>query len=139
MPPRNADEANHGKDRKPRKPSTAPVADNWGGYINMALAEQDKASFASYLADGDVDFWHDLFEFVGEGLKFSLAYDTANECFIATFTGELVRGSKAKYAASARAGSAVEASALLVFKHVVLAKTDWAVWVTAGGTKFNWG
>lgn len=121
---------------QPRKP-----ADNaeWGGFINVAMSDEEKAAAREWIVafSGEVDSY--LSDAVWEGLKLSISADTSNECFIATFTGIPYEGSKLRCSLSARGATLWESTALLVYKHYVLAGGNWGQFTSSGKKKDNFG
>jgi hypothetical protein len=133
---KNPDQNSSSEPRQPRKP-----ADNaeWGGFINVAMSEEEKTAARSWIMafTGEVDSY--LSDAVWEGLKLSVSADVSNECFIATFTGLPYEGSKLRSSLSARGATMWEATALLVYKHYVLAEGNWGQFMSSGKKKDNFG
>lgn len=117
------------------------AADNaeWGGFINIAMTDEEKTAARNWITafSGEVDSY--LSDAVWEGLKLSVSADVSNECFIATFTGLPYLGSKLRCSLSARGATMWEATALLVYKHYVLAEGDWGKFTASGKKKDNFG
>lgn len=108
----------------------APVNVNdmeWGGFINVRLTDEDKTAFAAWLKENEASVMTDFLECVTKGFKFSLSYDPDGDFYLATFTagGLKMIGLNARACMTARAPDWFEAVALLMFKHVVLAKGNW--------------
>lgn len=138
----------------PRKPSTKspqkspeiPVgkywlADEapWGGFINIKLDDDAHDAFDSWYANNMATVTDVFTELLGEGVKIGFAYDTANQCFIVTFTGALVDGDAARYCMTTRAGTWAECLGLAVWKHTVMAKGNYRDFLPRSGTFKTWG
>ncbi|HET8671976.1 MAG TPA: hypothetical protein VFM05_15575 [Candidatus Saccharimonadales bacterium] len=110
--------------------SGTPLAgrqDNWGGFINVRLSEEDKAAFAVWSADRGGSHWSDFAEYLAKGFKFSLSYDPDGDFYLATFTaeGKELIGVDLRCCLTARAPEWETAVSLLMFKHEVLAHENW--------------
>lgn len=121
---------------QPRKP--ADDAD-WGGFINIAMADADKEAARQWIAafSGEVESY--LSDAIWSGFKYSVSADVSNECFIATFTGTPYEGSSLRASLSARGVTHWEATALLVYKHYVLAEGNWGQFTGAGKKRDQFG
>lgn len=111
----------------------------WGGFLNARMDDEKKARFVEWQTANATRVWPALDDALSEGLKFSLAYDAENEAYIATFTGRLCLSLEQRWAASSRAGTWEEATALLVFKHFVLAEGNWDNFRPSKGDFLKWG
>jgi len=111
----------------------------WGGFCNVRMSEEDKRDFATWWTDEEDMIDAYLGQVLIEGMKYSLAYDHQNGCFIATFTGTAYGTTNFVCSLSARAGSQQEATALLLYKHGVRAKGDWQPFMDAGKGGYSWG
>lgn len=115
-------------------PNDAP----WFGFANVSLNEGDKNAFYSWLEGNAAHYPAMLEDILNEGMKYSVAYDRENACFVVTLTGCLIEGSTTRAASSTRAGTWQEADALTVWKHFVLLGEDYGDLLTTG-RKRNWG
>ena len=111
----------------------------WGGFLNLKLDDGDKERFVEWQQQSGADVWKLLDDAMIDGVKFSLSYDAENECYIATFTGRLIPAHNTRYAASARAATWEEASALLCYKHFVLCEGNWFDFLPHSGRLNRWG
>ena len=111
----------------------------WGGYINVVLSEEEKRDYQKWSEEHATDIWKLLEDLLSEGLKYGLSYDTENTCYIATFTGNAVSVDDKRYCLTARSGLWGDATSLLVYKHLVLAKGDWASYRPRQRRFDNWG
>jgi hypothetical protein len=136
MPRAKKSDASKGAETKKNSITSEP---EWGGFLNLRLTDEHKVLF---------DTWHEasqqtvgtlLDDAMIDGIKVSLAYDTENECYIATFTGSLIPAHNTRYAASSRAGTYWEALALMCWKHFVLAEGNWFDYLPHSGTFKRWG
>lgn len=115
-------------------PNDAP----WGGFINVSLNEGDKAAFHLWYDQNADAVAHMLDDLLAEGMKYSVAYDRENECYITTLTGGLVQGANLRCAVTSRAGTWGDADALTVWKHFILCAGNYGD-LLATGRKRNWG
>jgi len=139
----------------PRKPKSSPSVDTpdknvaqgkfwlpndapWGGFLNVSLTDADKAEFHSWYVEHKHDVTAALDDLMAEGMKYSVAYDRENECYITTFTGGLVEGANLRCAVTSRAGTWAECSGLAVWKHYILCAGNYGD-LLATGRKRNWG
>jgi hypothetical protein len=101
--------------------------------------EETKQAYHEWLQQ-EGSYWFALAEeAVDQGLKLGLSWDEDNTSFIASFTGCGVLGSSLRYCLTARSSKAEDAIALLVFKHVVMAKSDWGSYRPSNGKFDSWG
>ena len=91
----------------------------WFGFMNVSLSDGEKSEFHVWHDQNSLEVNHYLEDLVGEGMKYSAAWDAENECFIVTFTGALLKGANTRCATTSRAGTWAEANALAVWKHFV--------------------
>lgn len=110
----------------------------WGGFVRIPISEDSKIAFDLWYKNHVDEVDHLLSGVVFEGMKFSLTYDGDNSCFIATFTGTAYRGTAHLMTTSARAGSWLEATALLLFKHLELTDGFWNTYAD-GKKSSSWG
>lgn len=110
----------------------------WGGFINVSVTDAEKEQFEDWLVENAADVSRLLDDLLGEGVKYGVAYDRENECYIVTFTGAFVAGSNVRVCVTSRAGTWREADALAVWKHYVLCDGDYGD-LYATGRKRSWG
>lgn len=110
----------------------------WGGFINVAVNDAEKDQFQGWLIEHASEVTSMLDDLLAEGMKYSVAYDRENECYIVSFTGALVVGSNLRCSVTSRAGNWREADALAVWKHYILVGGDYGDLLTTG-RKRNWG
>jgi len=116
--------------------------DEWGGFVPLNLPDESMHEFEVWQGDQQGSIWLQLDDCLGAGLKLTLVYDGANQCYIATFTGRPdIAGERAfTCCLSARAGTFDQALALLVYKHVSILGCDWWDLVNAPKKKgWSWG
>lgn len=111
----------------------------WGGFINIRMDDHSKHLFEEWLSNDSVDVRVAVQDALAAGLKYGVSYDQANECFIASYTGSGVTGDNARYCLTARAGTFDEATALLVFKDLVICGSDWGNYRPSDSSVLNWG
>lgn len=140
----------------PRKAKTSPSVDTpeknveqgkywlpseakWGGFVNISVDDDLKLAFHGWAEINAHDASSYLEDLLNEGIKFSLAYDRENECFISTFTGRLVLVSNERYAMTSRAGTMADVIALSVWKFLIYAGGDCGNYAPKTGRMMNWG
>jgi len=127
--PRKPKDDNSTPKDETRPNSTGELADkgNWVGFINVNLSDDEKTYFKQWVLECADDILPALYEVVDDGLKFSLAADPANDCYLATFTGKGLKKFPLFVAAmSARGQDPEQAIALLVYKQTILCEHDWS-------------
>lgn len=129
------------KDETPRgKYSPNPdIESEWGGFINVSVDEATKEEYNRWLEGEGAGFWPILEDIMAEGLKFGLSWDASNSCYVSTLTGCGMVGSNTRFCLSARSGRFEDATALLVFKHDVLAQGDWGNYKPKTRSFMQWG
>lgn len=103
-----------------------PTDADWGGYINLRVAEEERMDFDGWRVEeaaNIAEYWQQA---LVDGLKFSVTYDAENSAYIATFVGAGCKADKARYSLSARGADLFEATELLLYKHMVLLDGDWS-------------
>jgi len=110
----------------------------WLGFVNVSLSDSDKAEFLSWRVEHQGDVAAMMEDLVSEGMKYGIAYDRENECYICTLTGNLIEGSTTRACMTTRAGNWAEVDALAVWKHYVLLGENYGD-LLASGRKRNWG
>lgn len=110
----------------------------WGGFINVSLIDGDKVDFHRWFDEHRSEVAGYLDDLVGEGMKYSAAYDRENQCYIVTFTGNLVEGANLRCAVTSRAGTWAECDGLAVWKHFILCAGNYGD-LLATGRKRSWG
>lgn len=108
-----------------RKSSTELREVEWGGFINLRLSERQKDDFKAWFADNNTFVTDKLAEMLIDGGKLSFSFSRDNDTFSCTLTGMLLRSSDKRYGTSAYARDWWTAAALLVYKHYVVAETNW--------------
>lgn len=116
-------------------PNDAP----WGGFINLRVTDEQKDHFAIWFDANRSLIDSSLEDTLSEGMRFGLAYDAENECFIATFTGKGVASIGQRYCLTSRAGTIPESIALLLWKHWILCDGDWGDFNVRTGRMMSWG
>lgn len=130
---------------EPSAPKTARYAPRepgeveWGGFVNVRMSEEDKAKYHAWVTGEGSDFWVRLEDYLSQGMKYGLSWDGENDCFIATFTGCGVSSSASRYCLTARSDRFEDATALLVFKHAVMANEDWGTYNPNKQKFMSWG
>jgi len=125
-----------GKSKSPQSVKPAPDTsaprkiqrdDEWGGFVNLSIDEAHKEGFELWASEAGPEVYRELDDALGVGLKFTLAYDGGNQCYIASLTGRPdVKGEQPfTCCLSARAGTFEEAIAVLMYKHASLLHHDW--------------
>lgn len=115
-------------------PNDAP----WGGFINVAVSEAEKTAYHEWADENLQHVPSMLDDLVAEGMKYGIAYDRENECYIVTFTGGLVDKANLRCCVTSRAGTWAEADSLAVWKHYILCAGNYGDLLTTG-RKRSWG
>lgn len=122
---RRSSESRNGK---ARKNGLAKYSNEWKGFVDVQLSEDDKARIAGDVEGGEIDFWKVLASWIDEGYKLSISPDTAHNCVIATITSRLDGDPNFGYSLSARGPNAEGAVAALYYKdHVILEDGLWSL------------
>ncbi len=111
----------------------------WGGFVNVKIDAETKLAYQNWADMDPQRFWALREDAVSEGLKYGLTWDGENGCFIASLTGHGVVGSKSRYCMVARSDRWEDATALLCFKHAVMAEFDWGDFRPSVGKFDKWG
>lgn len=111
----------------------------WGGYINIRIDEETKLVYGAWLEGDGASFWALLEDAMAEGLKYGVSWDASNECYIATLTGNGMVGFNVRCCLSSRSSRFEDATALLMFKHVVMCEGNWGNFRPSTGKTMNWG
>jgi len=101
--------------------------DQWGGFAQVNLDESRREEFDLWASEMGGKVYDELDDALGSGLKFTMAYDGKNQCYIASLTGrpDIAGVRDFTCCLSARAGTFGDAIALLMYKHVALLHYDW--------------
>jgi len=110
----------------------------WGGFINVALNDGDKAAFHVWADEHADQVTPMLDDLLAEGMKYGCSYDRENECYVLTLTGGLVERANLRCCVTSRAGTWAEAEALAVWKHYILCAGNYGDLLTTG-RKRAWG
>jgi hypothetical protein len=139
----------------PRKTSSTPKLDTptqtvkqgkfwlpndavWGGFINVTVKDAEKEEFLSWLVDHAKDVPSMLDDLIAEGMKYGVAFDRENECYIVTLTGALIDGANVRCCVTSRAGTWGDCDALAAWKHYIFLDGNYGDLLTTG-RKRNWG
>jgi len=101
--------------------------DEWGGFVQVSIDEAHRHEYDEWVQDVGEGVYVELDDALGSGLKLTLVFDGANQCYVASLTGRPdCTGDRAfTCCLSARAGTFSEAIAVLMYKHVALLHYDW--------------
>jgi len=101
--------------------------DEWVGFVQVSVNEAHREEYDLWISESGGSVWAELTDALASGLKFTVSYDGANMCYIASFTGRPdLNGERAFTAClSGRGGTFEEAILVLVYKHVDLLHYDW--------------
>lgn len=118
----------------------APKID-WGGFVDIRLTDGEKETFHHWHTELGDGIWGELVEVVSSGFKLGLSYDPSGDFYLATLTasGVDVIGLQDRYCLTARAPEWAMAIALLLFKHIVIARRDWGAYKPRTGRMENFG
>lgn len=101
--------------------------DEWGGFVQVSVDAAHRDDFDLWFSETGEAIYRELDDALGSGLKFTMAYDGKNQCYVASLTGRPdIDGIRAfTCCLSARAGTFGEAVAVLMYKHCSLLHYDW--------------
>jgi hypothetical protein len=105
----------------------------WGGFIDLRLNDADREAYNAWTSDNEIDLWALFDDCLGKGLKYSCSWDSENECYVSTFTATLELSIKYRYVLTSRSSSWERSLFLLLFKHYVLLKENWATFKPSTG------
>jgi hypothetical protein len=102
-------------------------ADEWGGFVNVSIDEAHREEFDLWASEMGGKVYDELDDALGSGLKFTMAYDGSNQCYIASLTGRPDVAGVRPFTCclSARAGTFGDAISVLMYKHAALLHYDW--------------
>lgn len=105
----------------------AQKEDTWGGFVQVSIDEAHREEFDQWADETGAAIYRELNDALATGLKFTLAYDGANQCHIASLTGRPDVAGERTFTCclSARAGTFEDAIAVLMYKHASLLHYDW--------------
>lgn len=108
--------------------------DEWGGYVQCTLSEQDRHGFDLWLSENPNAVPTLLVDSLACGLKLTAVWDGKNQCFISTLTGrpDIDGLSPFTCSLSARGASLNESLDALMYKHVEVCGEDWTEWLVNG-------
>lgn len=115
--------------------------DEWGGFVQANLTPMDKALFDQWYSEHIQHIQAYVDEALDSGLKLTIVFDGANNCYITSYTGRPNNDPALPFRCtlSARAGEYAAAVALLVYKHHVICNGDWSEYLINGSKVTNWG
>lgn len=113
----------------------------WGGFVDIRLDDTEKDTFHHWHSELGEGVWSELAETVAQGFKLGLSYDPDGDFYLATLTaaGVDVIGLQDRYCLTARAPEWGMAVALLLFKHIVIARRNWGAYKPRTGRMENFG
>lgn len=126
--PRGKQDKSQSEGAKQRlQPRRADAKDEWGGFVPCDVPSSDRPIFEAWYAGDDTHVWNALGEAMFSGLKFSLTFDKANDCYIASLSGRPDAQGLREWNAvlTARSNDLNSAVALLIYKHDNLLARDW--------------
>jgi len=108
-------------------PRKIQKGDEWGGFVQISVDEAHREEFDIWTMETGEGVWRELDDALGSGLKFTMAFDGANQCYIASLTGRPDTSGVRAFTCclSARGGTFSEAITLLMYKHCALLHLDW--------------
>lgn len=115
-------------------PNDAP----WGGFINVTITDAEKGEYHAWVDENRQNVPSMLDDLVADGMKYGIAFDRENDCYIVTLTGGLVEKANLRCCVTSRAGTWADADALAVWKHYILCAGNYGDLLTTG-RKRSWG
>jgi len=124
---------NMGRDPKSKKEK---YQFQFRGFVDVKLSDVQRDAFSSWDVH-DEELYEIVATVVQGGFKLSTTYNSGNDTFTATLTGQNGTGDADGYSMSSFAPDWYNALRLLVFKHTVILEGDWARAAQAESAK--WG
>jgi len=111
--------------------------DEWGGFVPTELDSDGREGFELWFSSHLGSMFKDLDDCLGTGLKFTLSYDGANQCYIASLSGRPDVDGVQRFTniLTGRADTFERAIGVLVYKHVEVLRFDW--WTVVNAPKVN--
>jgi len=102
-------------------------SDEWGGFVQVSIDNAHREEFDIWAMEAGEGVWRELDDALGSGLKFTMAFDGANQCYIASLTGRPDFAGVRPFTCclSARGGTFAEAITVLMSKHCAILHYDW--------------
>ena len=110
----------------------------WGGFINVTVNDVEKAEFHLWYDENLQHVNSMLDDLLADGMKYGVAFDRENDCYIVTLTGGLVEAANLRCCVTSRAGTWADANALATWKHYILCAGNYGD-LLATGRKRSWG
>lgn len=110
----------------------------WGGFINVTINDNEKGEFYAWYDENSQVVNGMLDDLLAEGMKYGVAFDRENDCYIVTLTGGLVENANLRCCVTSRAGTWADANALSVWKHYIFLEGNYGD-LLATGRKRSWG
>ena len=137
MPPRKTQEK-HLASRNSNEEGSTPQLD-WGGWIDIQVTQDMKEQFDIWARERQDLMSSGVADVVGTGLKLTLSYDTGHNTFVASLNGEGNSRVHKRFTLTARSSDWWEAVCLLLYKHGILLKGDWANYKPKERYDITWG
>lgn len=93
-------------------------------FVQMSLTADDEEHFRKWEASNNEKITGMLDEFMADGHKVGITFDASNACFIASATCKDEKNVNYNRCVTARSDAWWEALELLLYKHIVKAKSD---------------
>ena len=99
-------------------------SDGWRGFVNVELAEQDKAVLRAQETPFE-DYWDGVIDRMVNGYKLSVSRDHRNDTWIASLTCNHPADPNKGYTLSGRGGTWMNAVTALAYKDRILLQGNW--------------
>jgi hypothetical protein len=140
MPPRKKPDLKPIEPENVRQPYLLDNEAPWGGFINIRLDDEQTEQFFAWYEENKPNVAPYFDEMLGAGIKASVSYDAAHQCYVMALTGALMGSTpKSRFCSTSRASTLPEVTALSVWKHVVLARGDYGNYRPKGGGFMSFG
>jgi len=106
-------------------------------FVDLNLTPDQRDRFGTWYADAQSEMGDYLLAVTTADYRIGLSYDAQNNTSIASLTGRKEASRNANRCLTARAPEPLEALALLLYKHFVVA--DQQEWASAGDNGRKWG
>jgi hypothetical protein len=106
-------------------------------FVALRLTEEQKPQFLSWAEDNAPDAFTHIEHMVSDGYKISINMDANNDCVIVAVTGTDNNRTNRGLCMTSRAGDAIEALMMALYKHIILC--DGGSWGDIEQRASDWG
>lgn len=120
-----------------KQPRRAKSDDEWAGFVPCELSDDGREAWEVWNSGSVGNLSRSVDDVLATGLKLTMTYDGANQCYVASFSGrpDSAGGVAFNGILTGRAGTFEDALSVLVYKHVELLRGEW--WDVLNRPKVN--